>query len=147
MLLARRNSDWMPGIFDEFFGNTWDNFLTPANRTQTSVPAVNVKEDNDKFHVEVAAPGMNKDDFKVHLENNVLTISSEKEIRDEDKDEQGNYTRREFSYTSFKRSFTLPENQIDVDNIKANYKDGVLSLALPKKEEAKVKPVKEISIS
>jgi len=147
MLLARRNSDWMPSIFDDIFGNTWDSFISPARNMNSSLPAVNVVEDENNFHVEVAAPGMKKDDFKVNLENDVLTISSEKKDEDVQKNDQGNYTRREFSYNAFKRSFTLPENQIDVDNIKAVYEDGVLKLALPKKEEAKVKPVREISIS
>lgn len=101
-------------------------------------------EDNDGFHVEMAAPGLKKDDFHIELDHDMLTISSERNY-EESKNEE-NYTRREFSYQSFKRSLYLP-NTVEADKIKANYKDGLLQLMIPKKEEAKKRPVKTITIS
>ena len=110
-----------------------------------TMPAVNVKEDKDKYEVEVAAPGMEKDDFKVNLENDVLTISAEK--RNEKTDDKENYSRREFSYQSFKRSFSLPEGHILTDKIEAKYNNGILNIHLPKREEVKPQPPKQIAIS
>ena len=110
-----------------------------------SMPALNVVENNDNFRIEVAAPGLEKKDFKIDLENNVLTFPSEKEERSESK-EEGNYMRREFSYSSLWRSFSLL-NSVDAEKISANHKDGILSITIPKKEEAKQKPPKQISIS
>ncbi len=109
----------------------------------STLPAVNIKESKEDYQVEVAAPGMNKDDFKIELENNFLVISSEKEDKKEEEGKE--FTRREFSYQSFKRSFSLPKT-IEDSKIKANYKDGVLKITLPKKEEAKEKPKKLITI-
>jgi HSP20 family protein len=109
-----------------------------------SVPAVNIMEDNDGYTIEVAAPGLNKKDFNIHLENNVLTISSERE--DNVENNEGTTFRREFSYNSFKRSFSLPDS-IDTEKIKASHKEGILYLALPKREEAKVQPARQIAIS
>ncbi len=148
MTLVKRNTGLFPSVpsfFDDFF--TRDLFDWPKSNIGASLPAVNIRENEDNYEVEVAAPGLAKDDFHVELNNNVLTISSKKEEKSEEKDKDGNYTRREFSYTSFERSFTLPQDVVDVDKINAKYKDGVLYLALPKKEEAKPKPVKTIKIS
>jgi HSP20 family protein len=129
---------------DEFFGRDLiQNFF--EDQTGISMPAVNVVETNDNFRIEVAAPGLEKKDFKIDLDNNVLTISSEKEERNESQ-EEGKFMRREFSYSSFRRSFSLP-NSVDAEKIKANHKDGILSIILPKREEAKQKPPKQISIS
>jgi len=89
---------------------------------------------------------MEKKDFNINLDNNVLTISSEKEEKKEEKDKKGNYTKREFSYSSFERSFTMPDS-VDMEKIGAAYKDGVLKITLPKREEAKVKPSKVIKIA
>jgi HSP20 family protein len=111
------------------------------------LPSVNIAETNDSFNIEVAAPGMKRDDFKVELDNNVLTISSEVENKKEEKDKEGNYTRKEFSYQSFQRSFALPENKVEGEKIAARYADGILHITVPKKEEAKVKPARKISIS
>jgi HSP20 family protein len=131
-----------PSIFNDFFDR--DLFdLTNSSLTNSTLPAVNIKESKDDYLVEVAAPGMNKEDFKIELENNFLVISSEKE--DKKEEEVKEFTRREFSYQSFKRSFSLPKT-IDDGKIKANYKDGVLKITLPKKEEAKEKPKKLITI-
>ncbi len=143
MLPILRDFSGLSHVADEFFGR---DLLSDVfdSRTGVNMPAVNIKETGDQFNIEVAAPGLNKKDFKINLENNVLTISSEKEEKKEDKDD--NYMRREFNYTSFKRSFTLP-NSVDADNIKAKHQDGVLHVEIPKKEEAKEKPPKQISIS
>jgi HSP20 family protein len=113
--------------------------------TNTTLPAVNIKENADAFMVEMAAPGMAKEDFKIELNNDLLTISSEKKNEKETKEGE-TYTRREYSYQSFSRSFTLP-NTVDGEKISAKYENGVLSIEIPKKEEAKPKPAKQISIS
>ncbi len=145
MLPALRKGLSMPNILDDFFGrdllsNVFDE------HTGVSIPAVNVIENNDEYRIEVAAPGLDKKDFKIDLDNNVLTISSEKEMKDEEKDKDGKFMRREFSYSSFKRSFTMPES-VDPEKIKAKHKDGILLINIPKKDEAKQKPPKQISIS
>lgn len=143
MLPMLRRGTAFPGMADEFFGK---DFLSNFFDTQTgiSMPSVNIVEGKDNFRIEVAAPGLEKKDFKINLENNVLTISSEKEVKNEQTDDK--YMRREFSYSSFQRSFALP-NTVDAEKINANYKDGVLNLLIPKKEEAKEKPARTIKIS
>jgi HSP20 family protein len=147
MTLAKRSNMYLPSFWDNFFSkDLMDWGSTNFSSTDTTLPAVNVKESEDAFQIEVAAPGMAKGDFKVNLENNVLTISSEK--KEEKKDEgKGLYTRREFSYQSFQRSFTIPENLVEGEKISAKYSDGLLSISLPKKEEVKPKPAREIKIS
>jgi len=145
-MLARRNENYFPSIFDRFFNNElmdWSN--TNFSNTNTSLPAVNVKETNDEFVIELAAPGMEKKDFKINFKNNVITISSEKEDKKEVQKE--NYTRREFSYQSFQRSFTVAENAIMSDKIEASYNNGILEVKLPKREEVKPQPEREIKIS
>jgi HSP20 family protein len=111
----------------------------------TSAPAVNIRDNEENFKVEMAVPGMKKEDFNIDLENNILTISAEDRAEEESKGENGNYTRREFRYSAFKRSFTLPE-AADGDKIFAGYKDGVLEITIPKREEALPKPPKQIQI-
>lgn len=146
MKLARRDDNYFPSFFDRFWNNDlMDWNLTNFSDTNTSLPAVNVKETTDDFCIEVAAPGMKKDDFKVSLHNNVLTVSSGKKDEKEQKDE--NYTRKEFSYQTFQRSFTVSENSVDSEKIEANYVDGILKIKLPKREEMKPKPLREIKIS
>jgi HSP20 family protein len=149
--LVRTNGNFFPAIpslLNDFFTDDWFNSsLANWKSSGTSLPAVNVRETNDDFMIEVAAPGMKRDDFKVELDNNVLTISSQREHDGEEKDKDGAYTRREFSYQSFQRSFTLPENKVEGDKIAARYVDGILQVTVPKKEEAKVKPAKQISVS
>lgn len=146
MTLAKRSENFLPSMFDRIFNNDlmdWgtSNFSSP----NTTLPAVNVKETDDDYILEVAAPGMTKKDFKVNLQNNVLTISSEKQ---EEKDEtDDNYTRKEFSYQAFQRSFTVPGSDVESDKISATYSDGILSVKLPKREEVKPKPAREIKIS
>jgi HSP20 family protein len=143
MALIKFHRDMLPTMtnwMDDFFGRDMFDLL----QLGYSTPKVNIREDNDNYYVEVAAPGMKKDDFNLKLDNNVLQISSELKNEQEDKNE--NYTRREFSYQSFSRSFTLPES-VNADKIEAKYKDGILSILLPKREEAKQKPAKNIKIS
>lgn len=143
MIPMLRNTRFLPGFTDDFFGKDFlgDIFDSSKNR---SIPEVNVLENKDEFRIEVAAPGLAKNDFKIDLNNNVLTISSEKEVKNEDENEK--YIRREFSYSSFQRSFSLPET-VDSEKIKATHKDGILSIVIPKRDEAKEKPKREIKIS
>lgn len=127
----KRNS-LMPGFNDVFDSIFNDTFF--ADRLVTRVPAANISESADHFHVELAAPGLKKEDFKLNLERNVLSIAVEQ--RTEDKQEERNYAKREYSYSSFVRSFTLPESA-DENGIQATYNDGILVINIPKREEAK----------
>jgi HSP20 family protein len=145
-MLAKRNENYLPSFFDRFLNNElmdWNH--SNFSGTNSSLPMVNVKETADDFVIELAAPGMDKKDFKINFKNNVITISSEKEDKKEEKKE--NYTRREFSYQSFQRSFTVPENAILSDKIEAKYNNGILHVTLPKREEVKPQPEREIKIS
>ena len=155
-LIKWKNSDLadrftLPTVFSDFFDTDFND--TGIRRF---VPAVNIMENNDEFKIELAAPGLKKNDFKIEVDNGVLTISSEKRTEHEEKsggngngnknnENASRYTKREFSYTSFRRTFSLPET-VNSDNIDANYTDGVLTLTLPKKEEAKPKPARQIEI-
>jgi len=135
MSLARF-SDQYPSLFDRFFENDlfdWSNRNFSA--TNTTLPSVNIKESDDDFEVEVAAPGFARDDFKIELNRELLTISSEKEINNEIKEGQ-QFTQREFSYQSFSRQFSLP-NTVDSEKITAKYDNGILKVVIPKKEEAR----------
>lgn len=131
-----RTGDLFPSLFDDFF-KPWNEIfgnggsLVPRALT---VPAVNITDEKDEYKVSLAAPGLKKDDFRIDVEGNLLTISCEKEEKKEEKEKR--HTRREYNYTSFSRSFTLPED-VKQDKIEAHYTDGVLHLSLPKKEEAK----------
>jgi len=138
---AVRNVKPFGNLLDDFFSNSFD-FLGHDSAAQS--PSVNIKENKDSFHLELAAPGLNKEDFKINIDKNLLKISVAKEEVKET-EEQGKYTRREFNYQSFSRSFTLPET-IDKKAIAAAYDSGVLTLSLPKKEEAK-EETREITIS
>ena len=140
-----RFSNQMPSLFDRFLENDlfdWTN--RNFSSTNTTLPAINIKEDENGFEVEMSAPGLDKKDFEIELNNNVLTISSEKKVENETKEGQ-RFTRREFSYQSFRRSFNLPET-VDNDKIEAKYENGILKLNIPKREEAKPKPAKQIEI-
>src|SRR5256714_3702956 len=142
MSLTRRNDFFpsVPSLFNDLFTkDIWDWGQGNSSSTNTTIPAINVKETNDNFEVEVAAPGMKKDDFKVELDGNMLTISSETKSEWEDKEGE-KYTRREFSYQSFQRSFQLPRDVVDENKIQAKYDNGVLHLVIPKKEHAKQRP-------
>jgi len=133
-----------PSVFSRFFDDDiFDWSSRHYSNTNTTLPSVNIKENTDDYTVEMAAPGLKKEDFKVELDNDVLTIACEKE---EQKEEQSKYSKQEFCYLSFSRSFTLPST-VKNDAIKASYKDGILSVVIPKKEEAKPLPPKTITIA
>ncbi len=141
-----RFSNQLPTIFDKFFENdvfNWNN--RNYSNTDTTLPSVNIKESSDEFEVELAAPGFDKNDFNIELNHDMLTVSSEKKVENEIKEGQ-QFARREFSYQSFSRSFTLP-NTVDGEKIRAKYENGILKVVIPKKEEAKPKPPKQITIS
>lgn len=133
----------IPSLMDNFFGRDWLN----SALSDLTLPAVNVQETRDDYMIEVAAPGLKRDDFNVELDNNVLTISSQSENRHEEKDQAGNYTRREFNYQSFQRSFTLPQNKVKREEITARYIDGVLYITVPKSEDAKARAAKQIAVA
>jgi len=140
-MLPMTRTNW-PSLVDEFLGkdllgNFFDGF------TGVNMPAVNIIDGKEEFTIEVAAPGLEKKDFKIDLNHNVLTISSENEHKNEEK--EGKYMRREFSYTSFKRSFTLPDTA-DLDKVSANHKEGILEITIAKKDGAKIKPPRQITI-
>ena len=142
MLVKRRTGiPVLPGTFDDFLTG-WP--LINFSETDSTLPAVNIKENEDSFIVEVAAPGMDKKDFHIDFENDVLTISSEKTIDNEETTDT--YTRKEYSYQTFKRSFNIPKNIADSNKISATYKNGELVIAIPKKEEAKPKPARLIEV-
>lgn len=125
----------MPSLFNDFF-RPFQQWFDDSGivRNVANIPAVNIKENDDNYTVAVAAPGLKKDDFNISLESNMLTISSEKEEEKEEKENR--FTRREYSYTSFSRSFTLPED-VKQEAIEAHYENGELKLILPRKEEAR----------
>lgn len=132
---------------DNFFDNRfWNTGLmdNPFWNGKTMEPALNIKETDDNFEIELAAPGFAKKDFEVTIENGCINITAEKEHSDEEKEE--NFTRREFSYTSFQRSLQLPDS-VKEEDIKAKYNDGILSFKLTKKEEAKKMPPKKVEIA
>lgn len=136
-----------PVMYSAPFGNLMENFFNDnffSGEFSTAVPAVNVSEDNEKFSVELSAPGFNKEDFKIESDNKVLVISAEHKAENEEKDKT--FTRKEFNYGSFRRTFSLP-NTVNDEKIDAKYENGILKITLPKREEAKTKPVKEIRIS
>lgn len=137
-----QNSLWDP--FDNFFNDFFEGEFTPHRIARNfSVPAANVKELEDAFHIELAAPGMDKGDFKIELDEDVLTIRAEHKEEEEKKEEK--YTKREFNYASFVRSFRLPEH-VKNDKIKANYANGILTLDIPKAEHIVKPKVREINI-
>ena len=140
MNIIRKTTPWFPSLFDQFF--TRDFGIDLAPRTYQT-PAVNIKEKEDAFHLEVVAPGKDKKDFDVELEEDTLTISTNSDSGIVEEDTQ--FTRKEFDYASFNRSFQIPET-IDTKNIKANYKNGLLSIVLPKRKEAIPEPKKQIEI-
>jgi HSP20 family protein len=135
-----------PVLFDDAFSRelfNWGN--SNFSSTNTTVPSLNIKEKADCFEVEMAAPGMEKADFNITLNNNLLTIESSKSSSTESNED--NFIRREFSYASFQRSIELSKNVVDDANIQASYENGLLKLHIPKKEEAKVKAPRKIEIS
>jgi HSP20 family protein len=147
--LAKSNGNLFPAIpslIDDFFGRDWlDSSMANWRTTGSTFPAVNIREHSNELMIEVAAPGMKRSDFKVELNGDVLTISSKREDTREEQAED--YTRREFNYQSFRRSFTLPHDMVSGNGIKAKYVDGILRITVPKTENAKAKPAKQIAVS
>lgn len=142
MNLIKRNSNLiLPSLLDEIFKPDWNGGIQNFN---TSVPAVNIKESETGFKLELFAPGLKKEDFNIEIDQRMLSISSE--IQTETEEDNETYSRKEFSYTSFKRTFNLPET-VNFDAIEANYENGILSLRLPKREEALPKPKRLIEIA
>lgn len=136
------NQNWLPSIFNDFFDNNW------MVKTNATAPAINVIESEKDYKVEVAAPGMNKDDFNIHLsEDNELVITMEKKNENQEEDKENKkYLRREFSYTKFQQALILPED-VEKDNISASVSEGVLTIDLPKRQpEEKAKVSRQIEI-
>lgn len=136
MLLQKRKAEFpvWGDVFGNFLSNDWLNFPQNMKEITGTFPAVNVKETETEFQIEMAVPGKSKEDFKIDVHDKLLTISSENRQSKEEKED--NYTRREFSYSSFRRSFKLPE-LADEDRCVANYTDGILKVSVPKKETKK----------
>ncbi len=140
---ASRMMDRSPVVFNELFNNFFDGMLN-SNPVTSKVPAVNISETDDNFKLELAAPGFKKDDFKVRIDNDILNISAEQKTEKKESNER--FTRKEFAFESFSRSFTLPE-LVDAEKVSASYENGVMTLVVPKREEAKPKPAREIKIA
>ncbi len=150
MTMLRKNGNYVnqfPTFFDDFLNRDIFNWGSQNfSNTNSTIPAVNIKETNDEYVVEVAAPGMTKKDFSVQLVGNNLTITSQKE-NEVMNDENVKYRSREFSYQSFLRTFTLQNDVVDTENIQAKYEDGLLHFLIPKKEHAKQKQPRLIEIA
>lgn len=134
---------YAPSVFDSF-EELFNDFPTLFKGNMATTPAVNICELDNEFKLEVAAPGIDKNDFEVNVDDNQLTISANKQQTHEEEG-NGNYTRREFSFVPFSRSFTLPDS-VDASSIKANYENGLLQVSLPKKPEAQPQPVRTIKV-
>ena len=141
MMPVRRTQSWLPSIFNDFFDNDW---MVKANAT---APAINVLETEKEYKVELAAPGMTKDDFNVRIdEDNNLVISMEKKTENKEEKKDGRYLRREVSYSKFQQTMILPDN-VDKEKIAASVEHGVLNIELPKLSEEEVKkPNRQIEI-
>lgn len=134
MMPIRRSQNWLPGIFNDFFGNEW------IEKASANAPAINIIEDDHNYKVEVAAPGLTKDDFNVKIgQDNQLIVSMEKKQENKDEDKNGKYLRREFSYSHFQQSMLLPDN-VEKDKIEAKVENGVLSILIPKKDLTQQSP-------
>lgn len=144
MSTVNKNLVSFPSFMNDLLKPDW---FGGAEVLNNRMPAVNIKEDATSYMLELNVPGRKKDDFKIEVDNDVLTISSEskKEVSKENENDSVKFTRREFAFTSFKRAFTLPET-IDTEKIEAVYEDGILSFTLPKKEEALPKPKRLIAL-
>lgn len=138
--LVRRNQDLFGGLIDSLINDS-PLFNSEISR-KFSVPAVNIKNNENDFEIEVAAPGLKKEDFNIEVEDHVLKLSVNKSTESEEKDD--NYSRKEFSYFNFQRSFTLPKNVVDTENVAASYNDGILNITLPKQEQKET--VKKIAV-
>ena len=138
MTPMRRNQNWLPFVFNDLFDNVW---LMKANST---APAINVIESDKEYHVEVAAPGMTKNDFNIRIdEDDNLVVSMEKKDEHNDNRKNGRYLRREFSYSKFQQTMVLPDN-VEKDKIEAKVENGVLNISIPKKTEEEVKKAAKV---
>lgn len=145
MNAVKRNNSNVNGLFPSVMDELFRDWAGGTQAVNKMVPPVNIRETEKDFYVAIMAAGMNKEDFNIEVDNDVLTISAE--VKSQNKEpEEGKYTRREFSFSSFKRAFTMPET-VNTDDINASYENGVLTLTLPKKEEALPKPKRMIDIS
>ncbi|WP_324023206.1 Hsp20/alpha crystallin family protein [Maribacter sp. BPC-D8] len=140
MSLTKKNDVLFPALMNEIFRPDW---FGGTENSRSSLPAVNIKENEKDFELELFVPGRVKDDFKIEIDDTVLSISAE--IKEEHKEVKENFTRKEFSISSFKRAFTLPET-VATDKIEATYEGGVLKFNIPKKEEALPKPKRMIEL-
>ncbi len=140
-VIRKRINDPVLSFFDDFLSQQLSRYEKPVKDV---VPSVNIKENDKEVIIDVAAPGLSKKDFEISVENNLLTISAHKEV--ENLEEGTNYIKKEFGYENFQRTFTIPEEIFDVENIKATYNNGVLEIVIPKREEQQ-KKVKKIQIS
>ncbi|MBN2073145.1 MAG: Hsp20/alpha crystallin family protein, partial [Actinobacteria bacterium] len=123
--LSNNTIPFFPSLFNRLFDGDWSDWSSSNfSSTNTSLPAVNIRENNNAYIIEVAAPGMKKNDFRINYDNGLLTISSEK--KEENKVDDDKYTRREFSYRSFQRTFNISEDMVDSNKIEAKYNDGIL---------------------
>ena len=140
MTIIRRTNNWLPSVFNDFFGNEW------MENNNKSVPAINIQQNEHGFKVEVAAPGMTKEDCNVRIDDdNNLVIDFEKKSETENKDQKGTYLRREFSYSRFQRKMILPDN-IEKEKVTAKVENGVLTVEIPTVKEEKVQVSRQIEI-
>ena len=138
MVPVRKTQTWLPDIFNDFFDNDW------MVRTNATAPAINVLENEHSYEIEVAAPGMKKDDFKVHIdENGNLAIEMEKKTDEKEEKKNGHYLRREFSYSKFQQTMVLPDD-VERDKISAKVENGVLNVIIPKVEKTKPEDSKRV---
>lgn len=128
--IALRKNNLFPGIFDDLFNDEWLGNST--KKLGNTLPAVNIKESDKNFKLEVAIPGLKKEDIKIDVDSEILSISSEQKQKHEENNDE--YSRREYHFSSFKRCFSIPET-VDIEKIDASYKDGILNINLPKREE------------
>ncbi len=140
MVPVRRTQNWLPDIFNDFFDNDW------MVRTNATAPAINVLENENSYDIEVAAPGMTKNDFNVHIdENGNLAIEMEKKVENKENDKKGHYLRREFSYSKFQQTMVLPDD-VERDKISAKVENGVLNVRIPKVEKKAAETKRSIEI-
>ena len=138
MVPVRKTQNWLPDIFNDFFDNDW------MVRTNATAPAINVLENEHNYEIEVAAPGMKKEDFKVHIdENGNLAIEMEKRVDEKEEKKHGHYLRREFSYSKFQQTMVLPDD-VERDKISAKVENGVLNVIIPKVEKTNVDETKRV---
>ena len=141
MTLVKRNNAVFPSLMNEIFKPDWFGGM---ENLATNYPAVNIKDNEKNFELELSVPGRNKEDFTIDVDNDLLTVAYE--VKDFESEVKENYTRREFAFNSFKRTFTLPDT-VAADKIEAKYENGILSFVLPKREEALPKPKRVIELS